>query len=286
MKRIALAVLALTASQASAQQTRLDVFQTEAAQSFAVLTPGSGPVSVSPEPVATQESLIDLEADFEVLRPSSVGGIGYSGIPYVPSWMRNGRSPFMPRMGQDQNPPVDPACMTTGYFPRFGISGEAQARRLLYFDDIMLAACEARIPFRLFDALVAQESRYRPYARSSAGAMGLTQLMPGTARYVGVRDPWNVQENLRGGARYLREQLDRFGSWELALAAYNAGPGNVQKFGGLPPFSETRTYVRTIMATLDGRAIFQSTPVSMLAANPFRRVQLAMFSPASQIPEN
>lgn len=150
----------------------------------------------------------------------------------------------------------------------------------------MLAACEAGTPFRLFDALVAQESRYRPYARSSAGAMGLTQLMPGTAHYVGVRDPWNVQGNLRGGARYLREQLDRFGSWELALAAYNAGPGNVQKFGGLPPFSETRTYVRTNMATLDGRAIFRSTPVSMLAANPFRRVQLALFSPASQIPEN
>ena len=148
----------------------------------------------------------------------------------------------------------------------------------------MLAACEAGIPFRLFDALVAQESRYRPYARSSAGAMGLTQLMPGTAHYVGVRDPWNVQGNLRGGARYLREQLDRFGSWELALAAYNAGPGNVQKFGGLPPFSETRTYVRTIMATLDGSGTRPAQTVR-LAANPFRRVQLASFSTASQIPE-
>ncbi|MBN05607.1 MAG: hypothetical protein CMK08_15700 [Ponticaulis sp.] len=120
MKRIVLAALVLTASQASAQQTRLDVFQTEAGQSFAILIPGSAPVSASPEPVAVQESKIDLEADFEVLRSSSAEGTGYSGSHYVPSWMRNGRSPFMSRTGQDENAPGDPDCMTDGYFPRSG----------------------------------------------------------------------------------------------------------------------------------------------------------------------
>ena len=97
----------------------------------------------------------------------------------------------------------------------------------------------------LIDALVWQESRWRENAVSHAGARGLAQLMPGTADYlrVNARDPY---QNLDGGARYLREQYDRFGSWRLALAAYNAGPGAVIKHGGVPPFRETRNYVRVI----------------------------------------
>ena len=104
------------------------------------------------------------------------------------------------------------------------------------------------VPTDLFLRLVNQESRFRPNAVSEAGAMGLAQLMPGTARDLGV-DPNDPAQNLTGGARYLRQQLDAFGTPELALAAYNAGPGNVRKYGGIPPFKETQNYVSTILGT-------------------------------------
>jgi len=102
----------------------------------------------------------------------------------------------------------------------------------------------------LLEAVVWQESRWNPVAVSPAGARGLAQLMPGTARMMGV-DPDDPNANLEGGARYLREQLDRFGGdIELALAAYNAGPERVTKSGGIPPIRETQLYVASIMARL------------------------------------
>ncbi len=102
----------------------------------------------------------------------------------------------------------------------------------------------------LLEALVWQESRWRENAVSHAGARGLAQLMPGTARYLGV-DPDDPMQNLEGGARYLREQLDRFdGDIEKALAAYNAGPGRVIAAGGIPNIRETRLYVAAIMGRL------------------------------------
>lgn len=102
------------------------------------------------------------------------------------------------------------------------------------------------VPPDLFLRLVNQESGFRPDVTSPAGAHGLAQLMPGTAEYLGV-DINDPVQNLTGGARYLREQLDRFGTPELALAAYNAGPGNVSKYGGIPPFQETQNYVNSIL---------------------------------------
>lgn len=102
----------------------------------------------------------------------------------------------------------------------------------------------------LLEAVVWQESRWHPGAVSPAGARGLAQLMPGTARALGVNadDP---SANLEGGARYLRQQLDAFGGdVEKALAAYNAGPGRVIRAGGIPPIDETRRYVASIMARL------------------------------------
>ncbi len=100
----------------------------------------------------------------------------------------------------------------------------------------------------LLDALAWQESRYNPSVRSSAGAFGVMQLMPGTARELGVSDPHDVQQNIAAGAAYLRQQLIRFdNNVPLALAAYNAGPGAVIKYGGIPPYGETQNYVRVIM---------------------------------------
>ena len=112
--------------------------------------------------------------------------------------------------------------------------------------EIEAAAREAGVDPRLLAALTWAESGFRPDAGSHAGARGLTQLMPGTAAGLGV-DPLDPAQNLRGGARYLRAQLDRFGSVELALAAYNAGPGRVAQAGGIPRIAETQAYVPRVL---------------------------------------
>ncbi|SMX35758.1 lytic transglycosylase domain-containing protein [Maliponia aquimaris] len=114
-----------------------------------------------------------------------------------------------------------------------------------YADMARTAARKHGIPEDLFLRLVNQESRFNPKALSHKGAIGLAQLMPDTARLLGV-DPHDPVQNLEGGARYLKQQYQKFGSWKLALAAYNAGPGAVEKHGGVPPFRETRNYVKTI----------------------------------------
>lgn len=107
------------------------------------------------------------------------------------------------------------------------------------------AARRHQIPEELFLRLIQQESGWNPKAVSPKGALGLTQLMPSTAEYLGV-DPHDIEQNIEGGARYLKEQQREFRSWMLALAAYNAGPGAVRQYGGVPPYRETRTYVRRI----------------------------------------
>ncbi|WP_243730799.1 lytic transglycosylase domain-containing protein [Rubellimicrobium sp. CFH 75288] len=114
-----------------------------------------------------------------------------------------------------------------------------------YLEPARAAARRHGIPEDLFLRLVQQESGWNPRAVSHKGAIGLAQLMPGTAQLLGV-DPHDPLANLEGGARYLRRQFDAFGTWPLALAAYNAGPGAVIQHRGIPPFAETRGYVRAI----------------------------------------
>ena len=110
-----------------------------------------------------------------------------------------------------------------------------------------------QIPSKLLRAVAKAESGFNPKAVSKAGAMGVMQLMPGTARSLGVSDPYNARQNILGGAKYLKQNLDRFGGdISLALAAYNAGPNSVTKYGGIPPYKETQNYVKKIMADYTG----------------------------------
>jgi soluble lytic murein transglycosylase-like protein len=115
-----------------------------------------------------------------------------------------------------------------------------------YYQMAIRAAETHGIPKQLFFNLVTAESNWDPVIVSPRGAIGLAQLMPATAQELGV-DPWDALENLDGGARYLRQQYELFGTWELALAAYNAGPGAVAKYDGIPPYAETEDYVKKIM---------------------------------------
>lgn len=115
-----------------------------------------------------------------------------------------------------------------------------------YLEVAKAAARKHGVPEDLFLRLVQQESGWNPVAVSTKGATGLAQLMPETAEHLGV-DINDAEENLEGGARYLRMMFDKFGTWELALAAYNAGPGAVEEHKGIPPFAETENYVAAIL---------------------------------------
>lgn len=117
-----------------------------------------------------------------------------------------------------------------------------------YLEAAKAAARRHNVPEDLFLRLVQQESGWNAQAVSHKGATGLAQLMPGTAARLGV-DATDPNENLDGGARYLRMMYDRFGSWRLALAAYNAGPVAVEKHGGIPPYDETQNYVKVILGS-------------------------------------
>jgi soluble lytic murein transglycosylase-like protein len=113
---------------------------------------------------------------------------------------------------------------------------------------IQAAAQRNGVDPAVLHGLIQQESGFDPSAQSGAGAMGLTQLMPGTASSLGVANPMNPAESIEGGARYLGQMLRQFGgNTAEALAAYNAGPGAVQRYGGVPPYAETQSYVSKVL---------------------------------------
>jgi len=132
-----------------------------------------------------------------------------------------------------------------------------------YFD---AAGQKYNISTDLLKAVAKVESNFRADATSRVGAMGIMQLMPGTAKYLGVTDAYDPEQNIMGGAKYLKEQLDRFeGDVELALAAYNAGWPAVKKHGGIPPFRETQAYVPKVLGYMGGGEI----TAGMLTYNGF-----------------
>ena len=139
-----------------------------------------------------------------------------------------------------------PGCGAAAYRPTGFLAGAAERRRAAYYGLMSSVACEQGIPVGLFDAMILRESGYDPAAVSPKQAFGFAQLMPGTAAALGV-NRYDPLQNMRGGARYLRQQLDRFGRVELALAAYNAGPGRVRG-GAIPGITETQAYVSSIIA--------------------------------------
>lgn len=116
----------------------------------------------------------------------------------------------------------------------------------LWDPEIAAAAMRTGVPPELLKAVMLAESAMNPRALSDKGAMGLMQLMPGTAEALGVDDPWDPAQNIDGGARYIAEQMDRFGDIRSAVAAYHAGPRNVVRYGGIPPFASTQAYVARV----------------------------------------
>lgn len=119
-----------------------------------------------------------------------------------------------------------------------------------YFEE---AAQKYNVDVKLLKAIAHAESNYNPNATSSSGAMGVMQLMPSTAKSLGITDAYNARDNIMGGAKVISDHLSRYdGDRSLALAAYNAGSGNVAKYGGVPPFTETQNYIKKVLSYYEG----------------------------------
>lgn len=283
MRKLLGVALLLVASGAEAREATVAIFQGEGNSDFHLLVPGKSAEQPGVEmgPVANP-NLSRLRADFAEFAPDmqaapSEGPLTDQPLRIslnIPGWMRRGGNVF----GKSYTPAaaafMSAECADPAYRPYPGLARSAEVRRRRYYRDMVTAACEAGVPVELFDSLVVQESRYNPSARSTAGAMGLAQLMPGTARDLGVFNAWDVRQNLRGGARYLKAQLDEFGHWHLALSAYNAGPGAVRRHRGIPPYRETRNYVRTILTKVQ---TYLGRSNDDRLAPAVRRISLASF---------
>lgn len=195
--------------------------------------------------VSSAAALPDAGGDpFAAVGVADVGTAAERNLPprpliRVPRWMQEG-------LGYSDAPTsFMPGCSASYYRPAGFLSSDTERRRQLYYDMMSGIACEYGIPIGLFDAMIIRESHYQAGIYSPKNAFGLTQLMAATAAGLGV-NRYDVEGNLRGGARYLRQQLDRFGQVHLALAAYNAGPGRVRN-GMIPRIAETQDYVENVL---------------------------------------
>jgi soluble lytic murein transglycosylase-like protein len=184
--------------------------------------------------------------------------IGIAGVPLLALWAGGSSDHPAPRLTS-----VVRADLRTGKLvramvlspapqPVYGAPAEPTSG---ITDAIVRIAAEHALPPGLIHSVIKVESNYNPYAISPKGALGLMQLIPATARRFGVSDVFNPEDNIRGGARYLRYLLDLYnGDYQLALAAYNAGEEAVARYGGVPPFPETQNYVLLVRRQLEQRA--------------------------------
>lgn len=202
----------------------------EMANSLAVTATGARADGGDADPHVGVARLDPAPANAAYLSPLSIA---------IPRWMREGVA--FSRVPTS----FAPGCFPSGYRPAGFLDSRIEYRRSGYYGMMSNIACEYGIPVGLFDAMIIRESGYDPGIYSPKNAFGLTQLMPSTAAGLGV-DRYDVEQNLRGGARYLRQQLDRFGQVHLALAAYNAGPGRIRD-GMLPRIAETQAYVDNVL---------------------------------------
>ncbi|CEP67318.1 Prokaryotic transglycosylase, active site [Moorella glycerini] len=194
--------------------------------------------------ISTLAPLVAAWAKMQATAAGNTGGIkdSFNNLFYLVllAELEEGQSPAVEATGTGRKP------ATAAHNPR---SGARSLPEPGFKDLISRVAARYNLPAALLQGVVEAESGFNPRAVSPAGAMGLMQLMPATARALGVTDPFNPEANLDGGARYLRQLLDRFqGDLALALAAYNAGPGAVKRYGHIPPYRETRAYIQKVLA--------------------------------------
>lgn len=189
---------------------------------------------------SAQQSGIDLSSIANVLGATSALYNGTTSA-YTPASVQSSASATTPtatRTTTSATPSASDSVASTSSGPT-----------TQYDAIIKKASVTYGIPEKMIKAVIKQESNFNNNVTSSVGASGLMQLMPATASYLGVTNRNDPEQNIMGGTKYLKQMLDKYGDYKLMLAAYNAGPGNVSKYGGVPPFKETQNYVSKIMAT-------------------------------------
>jgi soluble lytic murein transglycosylase-like protein len=245
-KPLILAAAALLGVQAHAREVAIEDFSHFGQMGGDLTEPRSAELQLKPYPKVATAMFMHFSRASQPVSATPVGGtladrLGPQSTPEL------GNSGFVSSVQFDISDRQFAACDSTTYSPTWWLSREAEARRARYFTTMASIACEHGLSTSLLDAVISQESGYRSWAISSAGAMGMMQIMPGTAQVLGLALPFDPIANMRAGARYLRQQLDRFGRVDLALAAYNAGPERRSLARGyVPAIPETINYVRTI----------------------------------------